>query len=207
MTATTAGTGPRRSDGERTHAAILETAVRLASLEGIGALTIGRLAEEVGVSKSGLYAHFRSKRGLQLEIVLAARDVFQREVVDRGLAAPEGRTCLEGLCEAYLSYVERRVFPGGCFFAGMLAEFDAQSGTLHQEVVDDQRDWVGLVQTLAREAQARGELRRDADIAQLTFELTAALEHANYYSVLFDDPVVISRARTTVQAAISRAAE
>jgi hypothetical protein len=89
----------------------------------------------------------------------------------------------------------------------MLAEFDAQSGTLHQEVLDDQRDWIDLVDTLAHQAQARGDLRPDADIPQLTFELTAALEHANYYSVLFDDPTVISRARNAVQAAITRAGE
>jgi AcrR family transcriptional regulator len=196
----------RRSDGERTHAAILDAAVRLASVEGIGALTIGRLAEEVGVSKSGLYAHFRSKQDLQLEIVAVAREIFDREVVAPAMAAPEGRARLERLCEAYLSYSQRRVFPGGCFFAGMLAEFDAQSGPLHEEVVADQREWVELVETTARQAQARGDLRADADVGQLAFELTSVLEHANYYIVLFDDQGVVARARRAVHAAIERAA-
>lgn len=195
----------RRSDGERTHAAILEVAVRLASVEGIGGLTIGRLAQEVGVSKSGLYAHFGSKRGLQLEVIQAARDIFEREVIGPALAAPEGRFRLEALCEAYLSYVERRVFPGGCFFAGMLAEFDAQSGVLHEEVATDQREWLALVQSMARESQTLGELRSDVDVAQLTFELTAALEHANYYSVLFGEPSLVMQARTAIRAAIGRA--
>lgn len=197
---------PRRSDGERTHAAIIDAALALASVEGIGALTLGRLAQEVGVSKSGLYAHFGSKRDLQLEVIAAAREVFQREVIDRGLAAPPGRARLESLCEAYIRYVDQRVFPGGCFFAGMLAEFDAQSGTLHEEVAADQREWVELTELLVREAQELGELRPDADAAQVAFEITAAVEHANYYSVLFDDPTVIERARRCIADTIERAA-
>jgi AcrR family transcriptional regulator len=196
---------PRRSDGERTHAAILQAALELASMEGIAALTLGRLAERVGVSKSGLYAHFRSKRNLQLEVLAAAREIFQHEVIDRGMAAPPGRARLEALCDAYLKYVERRVFPGGCFFAGMLAEFDAQTGELHQEVAADQREWGELVGSLIDEAQQRGELAGDADTAQLSFDITAAVEHANYYYLLFDDPTVIHRARSSITSAISRA--
>lgn len=196
---------PRRSDGERTHAAILQAALDLASVEGIAALTLGRLAERVGVSKSGLYAHFRSKRTLHLEVLAAARDIFQHEVIDRGLAAPPGRARLEALCDAYLQYVERRVFPGGCFFAGMLAEFDAQAGELHAEVAADQHEWLELVKSIIHEAQRRGELAADTDPAQLAFDVTAALEHANYYSVLFDDPTVINRARSSITAAITRA--
>jgi AcrR family transcriptional regulator len=195
----------RRSDGESTHAAILQAALELASVEGIAALTLGRLAERVGVSKSGLYAHFRSKRNLQLEVFAAAREIFQHEVIERGMAAPPGRAQLEALCDAYLQYVERRVFPGGCFFAGMLAEFDAQTGELHQEVATDQREWVELVESLIWEAQQRGELAADTDPAQLAFDITAAVEHANYYSVLFDDPDVIQRARRSIAAAITRA--
>jgi AcrR family transcriptional regulator len=195
---------PRRSDGERTHAAILQAALELASIEGIAALTLGRLAERVGVSKSGLYAHFRSKRTLQLEVLAAAREIFQHQVIDRGLAASPGRARLEALCDAYLQYVERRVFPGGCFFAGMLAEFDAQAGELHGEVAADQREWIELVESIIDEAQQRGELAADTDPAQLAFDITAALEHANYYSVLFDDPTVIHRARSSITAAITQ---
>jgi AcrR family transcriptional regulator len=195
----------RRSDGERTHTAILQAALELASVEGIAALTLGRLAERVGVSKSGLYAHFRSKRTLQLEVLAAARDIFEREVIERAMAGPPGRARLEALCDAYLRYVERRVFPGGCFFAGMLAEFDAQTGDLHQEVAADQREWIQLVESLICEGQQRGELAADTDPSQLAFDITAAVEHANYYSVLFDDPTVIHRARRSITAAIDRA--
>jgi AcrR family transcriptional regulator len=196
---------PRRSDGEQTYTAILDAAVRLASVEGLGGLSIGRLAQQVGVSKSGLYAHFRSKRRLQLDVIRQAREIFEREVIAPAFDAPEGIRRLEALCEAYLSYVERRVFPGGCFFAGMMAEFDAQSGSPHDEAADDQREWIGLIEQIARDAQARGELAPDADLPQLAFDLTAAVEHANYYSVLFGDAAVVDRARFAIAAAIGRA--
>ena len=79
---------PRRSDGEQTYTAILDTAVRLASVEGLGGLSIGRLAQQVGVSKSGLYAHFRSKRRLQLDVIRQARSIFEREVIAPAFEAP-----------------------------------------------------------------------------------------------------------------------
>lgn len=196
----------RRSDGEQTYAAILDKAVNLASVEGLGSLTIGRLAQEVGVSKSGLYAHFGSKERLQLDVVDAARAIFEREVMAAAFDAPEGLARLERLCDAYLSYIERRVFPGGCFFAGMLAEFDARFGSsVRDEVADDQRSWIGLVETLAEQAQAGGELDPAADLAQLMFEVTAAVQLANYYYVLFGDEAMIEHARVAIRAAITRA--
>ncbi|MFI7066001.1 TetR/AcrR family transcriptional regulator [Kribbella sp. NPDC050124] len=194
----------RRSDGEQTYAAILETAVRLASIEGLSSLTIGRLAEEAGVSKSGLYAHFGSKQQLELDIIQAARDIFEREVIQPALAAEEGLPRLEQICASYLSYIERRVFPGGCFFAGMLAEFDARSGTAaHDAVASDQQGWTELLESFAAEARDLGQLKRATDVPQLVFDLTAAVELANYYHVLFGDPKVLDRARTSIDAAIA----
>jgi AcrR family transcriptional regulator len=195
----------RRSDGEQTHATILEAAVRLASVEGLGALTLGRLAQEVGVSKSGVYAHFGSKQQLQLDILATARDIFGREVIEPAYTAPGGLPRLEAVCESYLSYIERWVFPGGCFFAGMLAEFDAQTDALHDDVAADQREWIGLLESLAAEALSRGELASGADVEQLVFDLTAAVTLANHYYVLFRDPAVIDRARTSIRDAIARA--
>lgn len=196
----------RRSDGERTHAAILHAAMRIASIEGLGSLTIGRLARELGVSKSGVFAHFRSKQRLQQETVEAAGEVFEREVLEPGLDAPEGLARLESLCEAYLSYVERGVFPGGCFFAHLLAEFDAQSGPIHDELVAGQNGWVGLLEGLVEAARDRGELDPATDPAQLAFELYGPLELANYLSMLYGDPSIIGRGREAVRAAIARAA-
>jgi AcrR family transcriptional regulator len=194
----------RRSDGEQTHAAILEAAMRLASIEGLGNLTLGRLARELDVSKSGVFAHFRSKERLQQETIRAAEAVFTREVVQPGLDAPEGLRRLEALCEAYLSYIERGVFPGGCFFAQLLAEFDAPAGTIHDALAEGQRGWLGLLEGLITTAQARHELDPALDAPQLAFELYAALELANYLSTLYRDPAIIDRGRAAIEATITR---
>lgn len=195
----------RRSDGEQTHVAILESAMRVGSVEGLAALTIGRLARELDVSKSGVFAHFRSKQRLQQETIAAAREVFEREVLEPGMAASEGLARLRSLCEAYLSYVERGVFPGGCFFAHLLAEFDALAGPIHDEVVTIQRGWLGLLETQVRTAVKQGEIDPAADPGQLAFELYAPLELANFLSTLHRDPAITDRGRAAVQAALARA--
>ncbi len=198
--------GPeRRSDGEQSHTAILEAAMRVASIEGLGSLTFGRLARELDISKSGVFAHFRSKQHLQQETIEAARYVFEREVLKPGLAAPEGLAQLKSLCEAYLSYVERGVFPGGCFFAHLLAEFDAPTGPIHDEVVTIQRGWLGLLEGQIKIAQHHGELDRTTDPGQLAFELYAPLELANYLSTLHRDSSIVERGRNAVRDTISRA--
>ena len=112
---------------------------------------------------------------------------------------------LEALCESYLAYIENWVFPGGCFFAGMLAEFDAQTGPPHQAINEDQRDWTDLLESQVVQAQINEELDDAADPAQLAFELTAAIQLANYYFVLFRDSQVLRRARTSIRTAVSRA--
>ena len=198
--------GPRRrSDGEHTHTQILDTAMRVASIEGLGSLTIGRLARELGISKSGVFAHFRSKQRLQEETLRAAEEVFQREVLRPGLDAPEGLARLESLCGAYLSYVERGVFPGGCFLAQMLAEFDAQTGPIHDDVASGHQTWLGLMEEQIIAAQQFNELDAGLEPQQLAFELCAPLELANYLATLYRDPSITSRGRAAVQAAIARA--
>lgn len=197
-------TRPRRSDGERTHAAILEVATQIASVEGVNGMTLGRLAEALGVSKSGLYAHFGSKEQLQLETVAAAQSIFEEEVMRPALQAPEGLARLEAVCGAYLSYVERKVFPGGCFFASLLAEMDARSGPIHDLVRSGQRAWMDALGDLARQAQGHGELAEDADVDQLAFELQACLELANYHFVLFGDAEELERGRRAVAGILQR---
>ena len=191
--------GERRADGERTHAVILEAATKLASIEGVHGLTIGRLAEITGISKSGLYAHFGSKEQLQLEVIKAAGAVVDREVVLPALSEPEGLRRLEAMLENFFSYVERWVFPGGCFFSSLLAEADARPGPIRDAVERWQREasvgWAGLV----REAQVIGELDAKADADQIGFELEAAMGQANYMFVLFRDPQALERGRAAVR--------
>src|ERR1700742_730454 len=118
----------RRSDGERTRAAILAEAARLATVEGIGGLSIARLADAVGMSKSGLFAHFGSKEELQLAAIETAGAIFNEVVVEPGLAAPTAYERLTQLAERFLQHVEDDVFPGGCFFASVAAELDTRPG-------------------------------------------------------------------------------
>jgi AcrR family transcriptional regulator len=198
-------TRTRRSDGARTHEAILEASARLASVEGVHGLTIGRLAEELGVSKSGLFAHFGSKEALQLETVEAAQKIFEREVVQPALEAPEGLPRLEALFEAFFSYLARGVFPGGCFFAGLLADEGPRSGPVHDRAELLERDWVDFMDELVRQARKLGHIRKEVDVEQLAFELYAYLELANYHFVLFRDPGVLERGRVAVTDRLSRA--
>lgn len=195
----------RRSDGARTHAAIVEAAARLASVEGLHGLTLGRLAAETGVSKSGLYAHFGSKEQLQIEAIDAATAIFAREVMYPVYAVEAGLHRLEVLFDAYFSYLERWVFPGGCFFAALLAEMDARPGLLREKVAELERAWLAEMTEIARAAQERGEIRGDVDLEQLVFEVYACLELANYHFVLFRDPRVLERGRRAVRGQLARA--
>jgi len=111
-----------RADGERTRAAILRAAASLATVDGLEGLSIGNLAAATGISKSGLYAHFGSKQELQLATVGEAERIFTAEVVRPALAARPGLAQLAAACEAFLGYVQRGVFPGGCFFAATALE-------------------------------------------------------------------------------------
>lgn len=194
----------RRSDGEQTHQAILDRAVKLASIQGVNQISLGRLAEATGVSKSGVYAHFKSKERLQMEIIEAAGEIYEREVVQPGLQAPEGLPRLINLYEAFLSYVERDVFPGGCFFAGLVSEFDAQSGPVHEAVVAGHQGWENLVQQLVREAIDHGEIAPNTDVDLLVLQLDGVKDHANFLYTLYRDPAFIQRGRQAIHQLIDQ---
>lgn len=197
---------PRRTrvDGERTRKLILDTAVRLATIEGLDGLSIGKLSSATGVSKSGVYAHFDSKEDLQLATVDTARQLFMDVVVMRALDA-EGLDRLRALCESFLSYVENRTLPGGCFFAAVAAELGGRPGPLKERVLVNQEDWMRLLTEAAEEAVRRGQLRADTDVAVLVFELNALVISANTVFVLHEDPAILARARTAVERALSAA--
>jgi AcrR family transcriptional regulator len=185
--------------GDTTRAKILEQAAGLATLDGLDGLSIGQLAGATGMSKSGLYAHFRSKEELQLATIDAARATFLKEVVSPGLAARKGRRRLVAVCDAFLSHVERRVFPGGCFFATAAAEVGTRRGRVRDAIAQQQAEWLTLLEDLAREAQELGELDRGLDAAQVAFELNALVVAANNSFILQGDPVIIERARAGVR--------
>jgi AcrR family transcriptional regulator len=186
-----------RSDGERSRRTILDAAAKLATVDGLEGLSIGRLAEHIGMSKSGLYAHFGSKEELQLAAIETASAIFEAEVI---APAEQGATPLEKirlLCEQFLSHVERRVFPGGCFFASAAAELDTHPGAVRERISEFQRGWTDLLVQHVREAQAAGQLRPE-DPDQLVFELNGYLIMANMAFLLYDSNQPIERAREAV---------
>ena len=189
-----------RAPGDRARARIVERAAELATVEGLEGVSIGRLAEATGVPKSSLYALFGSKEHLQLATISAARDSFITEVVAPALeSAAPGRERLLALCDGFLSYVERRVFPGGCFFVAASAELGARPGRVHDEVARVQQQWRDLLDSEARAALERHELVDEADPAQLAYELGVILAGTNIVAVLHDDNSAIERARSAIR--------
>jgi AcrR family transcriptional regulator len=184
--------------GEQTRAAILRRATELATVDGLEGLSIGHLAAATEISKSGVYAHFGSKEELQLATIETARETFLNEVLHPALAAPKGLARLRAACEAFLSHVERRVFPGGCFFATAAAEVGTGDGPVRDAVAEQQRHWLDLLENLVREAQKREEVDRDEDPTQLAFELNALLVAANTSFILQGDPGALERARAAI---------
>ena len=189
----------RRADGERRRQAILRGAAELATVEGLDGLSIGRLASHIGMSKSGLYAHFDSKEELQLATIDEAQGIFVREVTGPALAQPDGVARILGLCDAFLSHLERRVFPGGCFFAAAAAEFDTHDGRVKEKVRDFFERWLRDISDMVREAQRRGEIDAGLDPDQVAFEIDSLLLGANSGFVLFGDQRALERARAGIR--------
>jgi AcrR family transcriptional regulator len=195
----------RAQDSRGTRDGILTYAVQLASLEGLESLTIGRLAEALRMSKSGLFSHFGSKQGLQLAVLERAADVFAERVRKIGRRFPAGLERLLALLEAWLAYVEERDFEGGCFFAAASAEFDGRPGPVRDALVRLARAWVTALEAEIRKATERAELDSDTEISQLVFELHAIVQGANWSFQLLEDPACIGQARTAIQRRLNRA--
>jgi AcrR family transcriptional regulator len=194
-----------RPKGQRTRAAILTEAARLATVDGLDGLSIGGLATAIGMSKSGLYAHFGSKEDLQLATIGSARETFVAEVFVPALAAPQGIRRLYAACDAFLSHIERRVFPGGCFFSVAAAEVGTHESAVRDAVAAQQRDWIELLERLARKAMDVGELGPGTDAAQLAFELNALVASAASTFILQGDSTVFEHARAAVRSRLQPA--
>ena len=188
-----------RSDGERSRGAILDAAAELATIEGLEGLSLGRLAEVTGRSKSGVFGLFGSKEELQLATIDKARQVFITEVIRPALDAPPGREQLLELCLGYLDHVERRVFPGGCFFASVASEVSSRPGPVRKRVADEQKQWTTLLAENAQHATESGQLPTDTDTEQLTLELSTMLTGADIAYLLHEDPAILESIRTTIR--------
>jgi AcrR family transcriptional regulator len=171
---------------------ILDRAVDLASAEGLEGVTIGRLASELRMSKSGLFGRFGSKEELQLATIEAAARRFVRAVVEPTLSEPEGAPRLRALCDSYIAYLERRVFPGGCFWGAVTTEFDGRPGPVRDRIRDAVSAWLAELERQARIAGA-------SDPGQLVFQLHALVQGANSSFQLFGDRTAFRRARAAIE--------
>jgi len=182
------------SKGEETRAAILDDAVAIASEVGFTGLTIGQLAEHTGMSKSGLFAHFRSKEALQLATLERARDRFTDIVIRPTLAAPRGAQRVRALFDRWLDW-ETESLSGGCVFVTATIEFDDQPGAMRDAVVRSQQDWMDFVATVAGAAVAEGDFRADLDTEQLAFTLQGLMLGYHHAARLMRDPKALDHTR------------
>ena len=194
---------PRK--GARSRKTILRAAADLATVDGLDGLSLGALATHIGMSKSGLFAHFGSKEELQLAAVDTAKEIFDADVIEPTNDIDDPLEHLRALSAAFLSHVERRVFPGGCFFISASAEFDTHPGSVKDKLLAFQAEWSQRMEDLITGAQERGLLRRDESPSQLTFELTSYLLMANTAFVMHDDPAYLHHARTAVNRRLEQA--
>jgi AcrR family transcriptional regulator len=185
--------------GDRTRRLVLRRAVDVASVDGLEGLSIGRLATELSISKSGLIAHFGTKEQLQLATIRAARAIFATTVVEPALQQPPGLGRVRALLDAWLEYSSDRRFPGGCFFARAAHEYAARPGAVRDALAAVDEEWLGLITGAIVDAQAAGEVRPDIDAAQLAFDLVAYLDSANLRSLLLGSFDVYDRAREAVE--------
>jgi AcrR family transcriptional regulator len=173
-------------------------AVALATEAGLGGLTLAQLADRLGVSKSGLFAHWRSKEDLQLATIERARMSFKERVVAVALTRPAGVGRLWALHEARLDYIAADELPGGCFFVNAQFEYDAKTGPVRDRLAEVLEEWLALIGRLADEGVAVGDLHPDLDTRQLAFEINAVGAATVYQSRLLPGSSAMTLARTAV---------
>lgn len=163
--------------GEDTKQCILAHAVRLGAAVGLEGLSIGRLAEDLNLSKSGLFAHFKSKENLQVETIHQATHLFIEEVIAPALKAPRGEPRCRALFQRWVAWGTQK---GGCFFLSAIQEFDDRPGVVRDALARTQADWVDTLATAARIAVDEGHFRRDLDTRQLAFEMYSLMMGAQF---------------------------
>jgi AcrR family transcriptional regulator len=198
---------PRRSASQvaDSRAATLEAAVALASVVGLEGLTIGALADELGMSKSGLVGRFGSKLGLQLAVLDAAAETFREVVYDPAANHPAGLRRLEAICDAWAAYLGDCPFPGGCFLTTASVEFDARPGEVNDAVRRVMRRWVRVLEREAATAVENRELPRDTDPKSVAFTINALAVGANCDFQLHGDRRSLERARGAMATVLARA--
>ncbi|WP_433830755.1 TetR/AcrR family transcriptional regulator [Actinoplanes sp. CA-015351] len=156
--------------GERTRTAVLDQALLLATVNGLDGLSLSQVADALGVSKSGLFAHWRSKEALQLAVIDHARAQWTALVIGPARSAPAGVRRLWAVHDSRLAFYESRVLPGGCFFANAHFEFNARPGVIRDRLAAELRDWMAFLTRTAADAVTLGEVRADVDPGGLAYQ-------------------------------------
>jgi AcrR family transcriptional regulator len=188
------------SKGDITRTRIVETALRAASVDGLEGITLGKVAADVGMSKSGLFAHFDSKEALQLDVLTAAAQKFAEVVVTPALAAPRGEPRLRALFEHWLEWEQHESLPGGCVFMHAAAELDDRPGPVRDTLVQQQRQWL---ETLAKAVQITvdtGHFRPDVDPSLVAFQLYGIVLGYYHSARLLRDPAAKANAARSFDA-------
>ena len=178
--------------GDETRQGILAKAFELATIGGLSGLTIGRLAEHTGLSKSGLFAHFGSKEALEVAVVEEAARQFVNDVLVPALAKPRGEPRIQALFDRWLAWGNR---PGGCFFVGASAELDDRPGPARDALARVSKDWIDELATACRIAQSEGHVRADADPHQFAFEAYSIMLGSHFFHKFVRDPAAIDKTR------------
>ncbi|MBB5775117.1 TetR/AcrR family transcriptional regulator [Nonomuraea jabiensis] len=184
--------------GARARQTITRHAVDVASLEGLNGLSIGRLATDLGISKSGVATLFGTKEKLQLATVASAREAFREAVIRPVSDVPHGVARLRALTERWISYAETPLFAGGCFWAANLPDFDSRPGPVRDALVGHHRDWLALIAGELRGAADAGEIA-DLDAELAAFQIDAVLMAANT-ALRLGDHEAVGKVRRVVEA-------
>jgi len=194
-----------KGKGEVTRQAILEHAVGLASKMGLEGLSIGKLAQDLELSKSGLFAHFQSKEALQLQLVDFAAARFVEVVIKPSLAAPRGEPRLRTVFDSWMGWPKESRLQGGCFFVAAATELDDRPGPVRDRLVETQRDWLDLLAATVRTAIAEGHFRPEVDPEQFAHDVYGVMLAAHHASRLLHDPKAGARARRSFEALLQAA--
>ncbi len=193
------------SKGEETRQRILQRAMELASTVGLEGLSLGQLAAETEMSKSGLFAHFASKEDLQLQILETARETFVADVFLPALRLPRGEPRLRELVRRWLAWEAGSSTTGGCPFVGAAAEYDDRPGPVRDAVAGVLRELIGLLSRAARLGVEEGHFRADLDCDQLAYEMYGTFLAFHFYLRLLGDAAAADRARAAFERLLERA--
>ena len=192
--------------GANTREVIEHQALALATTLGLGGLSIGRLASEVGMSKSGVFAHFSSKENLQIAVLERYNNIYLHDIWGPALKAPRGRPRIEALLEQWLNCLQSDRLPGGCLFRAASPEFDDLDGPIRERLVKLLKDWEqGMLRAVYGAIEA-GHFREDLDVTQFLFEAEGLFQGYHHFTRLLQMPDAEARLRRGFFSLLDRSA-